>query len=175
MLRFRKKSEVLGQCSGQGISAPRKEGLSVYLSVYAVSGKKNKQGGWGNAFGNTPLNFLGLTLNFGKNRSSLKVWSIKVCNTLGLNTGTPKLCDFFVDNPWKSYALSNSFQENMLEFFYWNSMIQKYIWAMTSSKWELLVATKLLPNFKHLKESVIFSWSLIKKTAFSIRFQKKEE
>ena len=98
MLRFRKKSEVLGQCSGQGISAPRKEGLLVYLSVYAVSGKKNKQGGWRNAFGNTPLNFLGLTWNFGKNRSSLKVWSIKVCNTLGLNTGTPKLLLITLEN-----------------------------------------------------------------------------
>ena len=36
-------------------------------------------------------------------------------------------------------------------FFYWNSLIQKDVWAMTSSEWELYVAAKLWTNFKHLK------------------------
>ena len=36
------QEEVLGQSSGQGISAPRAEGLSVYQ--WSVS-EKNKQGG----------------------------------------------------------------------------------------------------------------------------------
>ena len=36
-------------------------------------------------------------------------------------------------------------------FFYWNSLIQKDVWAMASSEWELYVAAKLWTNFKHLK------------------------
>ena len=35
------QEEVLGQCSGQGISAPRKEGLSVYQ--WSVSEKKTSR------------------------------------------------------------------------------------------------------------------------------------
>ena len=157
------------------LSTQKRRSVCLSVCLCCFRKKTNKQGGWGNAFVNTPLNFLGLPWNFWKNRSSLQVWPIKVCNTPRLNTGTPKLCGFFVDNPWKSYALSNPFQENMLEFFYWNSMIQRYIWAMTSSKWELLVATKLLSNFKHLKGVSNFLLIFDKKTAFSIRFQRKEE
>ena len=37
------REEVLGQCSGQGISAPRTEGLSVYQ--WSFREKKNKQSG----------------------------------------------------------------------------------------------------------------------------------
>ena len=63
------QEDVPGQCSGQGISAPRKEGLSIS----GLFQKKNKQGGWGNAFVNTPLNFLVLSWKFRENRSSLQV------------------------------------------------------------------------------------------------------
>ena len=47
------QEKVLGQCSGQGyISAPRTEGPSVYPRAVL---EKNKQGGGGNIFLNTPL------------------------------------------------------------------------------------------------------------------------
>ena len=46
--------EILGQYSGQIISAPRTEGLSVYQWFVT---EKNKQGGLGNTFVNTPLKF----------------------------------------------------------------------------------------------------------------------
>ena len=39
----------------------------------------------------------------------------------------------------------------LLRFFYWNSLIQKNVWAMTSSESELCVAAKLLTDFKHLE------------------------
>ena len=66
--------------------------------------------------------------------------------------GTPKLCGFFVDHSGKFHVLSNSLQEIphaianfhpqsfpclskiLFEFFYWNSMIQKDGWVMTSSE-----------------------------------------
>ena len=35
-------------------------------------------------------------------------------------------------------------------FFYWDSLIQKDVWAMKSSEWELYVAAKVLANVKHL-------------------------
>ena len=52
---------VTVQCSGQGISALRAEGLSVYR--WSVP-EKNKQGGSGNTLVNTPLKFLGLSWKF---------------------------------------------------------------------------------------------------------------
>ena len=55
------QEEVLGQCTGQDIPAPRTEGVPV-LSISAP--EKNKQGGWGNAFVNTPVKFLGLSWKF---------------------------------------------------------------------------------------------------------------
>ena len=47
--------------------------------------------------------------------------------------------------------------------FYWNSLIQKNSWAMTSSEWKLYVAAKLLTNFKHLKGVSTFLLILDKK------------
>ena len=80
------------------------------------------------------------------------------------------------------HKLSNSLQEiphaitstrvfsissNLLfGFFYWNGLIQKDVWAMTSSEWELYVAAKLLTNFKHLKGFSTFLLVLDKKTAY---------
>ena len=37
------QEEVLGQCSGQSISAPRKEGLSIYQ--WSIPKQNNIQGG----------------------------------------------------------------------------------------------------------------------------------
>ena len=84
--------------------------------------------------------------------------------------GTPKLCGFFVDYPWKFHALSNLLQEisyaissscshfrvfkPIIWVFYWNSVIQKNFWAMTSSE-EMHVAATLVTNFKHLKGVLI--------------------
>ena len=61
------QQEVIGQCSGKGISAPRAEGLSVYQ--WPVPGK-NKQGGGGNVFVNMPLKFLGFSWKFWQNGRS---------------------------------------------------------------------------------------------------------
>ena len=65
------QEEVLGECNRQGISAPIKEGMSVYQ--WSVQEKKSMQGSWGNAFTNTSLRFLGLSWKFWKNWSSLQV------------------------------------------------------------------------------------------------------
>ena len=46
--------------------------------------------------------------------------------------------------------------------FYWNSLIQKDVWVMTSSEWELYVSAKLLTNFKHLKRVRTFLLILLK-------------
>ena len=59
------QEEVLGHCSGQGISAPRKEGLSIYQ--WSVLEEKRKQGGLRNALVN--MKFLGLSWKFFKNGS----------------------------------------------------------------------------------------------------------
>ena len=79
------QEQVLDQCSGQGISAPR-NGLSVCQFQ-----KEKKQGSWGNAFVNTPLKFLDLSWKFWKNQSSLQVWfhkSVKtLANTKAKNSG----------------------------------------------------------------------------------------
>ena len=50
--------------------------------------------------------------------------------------------------------------------FYWNSLVQKEVWAMTSSEWELCVAANLLTNLKHLKRVSIFLLMLDKKAAY---------
>ena len=42
-------------------------------------------------------------------------------------------------------------QTYCLSFFYWNSLIQRDVWFMTSSEWELYVGATLLTNFKDLK------------------------
>ena len=76
LLGNRRKAYVLdvicfgSSCGGQGISAPRKEGLFVYQ--WSVPEKK-KQSGRGNAFVNTPQKFLVLARKFWENRSSLQV------------------------------------------------------------------------------------------------------
>ena len=86
------QEEVLGQCSRQGISAPSKEGLSVYQ--WSVSEKK-KQGGWGSVFKNTRLKFLGFSWKFWKNQRSMQVWFHKTfITTLEIprpKKATPKL------------------------------------------------------------------------------------
>ena len=48
-------------------------------------------------------------------------------------------------------------------FFHWNRLIQKDVWATTSSEWELYVAVKLLTNFKHLNGVSTFLFILDKK------------
>ena len=68
--------EVRGQCSGQGISAPRKEGLSVYQ--WSVPGKK--QARWlRKCLVNTPLKFPGFG-NYGLNF---------IASVIPLNCATP--------------------------------------------------------------------------------------
>ena len=65
------------------------------------------------------------------------------------------------------YVLSNSIQEiphaitstrshfhvfeRIVWVFYWNSLIQKDVWATMSSKLELYMVSNFLTNFKHLK------------------------
>ena len=51
--------------------------------------------------------------------------------------------------------------------FYQNSLIQKKVWNMASSEWELHVVAKLLTTFKHLKEVSTFLVILGKKRAYS--------
>ena len=74
---------------------------------------------------------------------------------------------FFVDDRCKFHALYNSLKEiphsvtstrshfhdfkSIAWVFYWNSLIEKDVWAMTSSERELYVAAKFLTNFKHFK------------------------
>ena len=88
--------------------------------------------------------------------------------------GTPKLCGVFADCSCKFHVLSNLLQEIpasvismssnlLLGFFYWNSLIQEDVWAMTSSEWELYLATKFLTDFKHLKGVSTFLLILDKK------------
>ena len=152
--------------------------VSVYLFV-----PEKKAGGWGNVFVNTPLKFIGLFWKFWKNQSSLKGQFHKsVKHSLKIprpKNGTLKLCGFFVDYPCKFNALSNSIQEfphpitsNRSHFHvfkpivwvsYWNYLIQKGVWAMTSSEWELHVAGTFLTTFKHLKGVSTFLLILDKK------------
>ena len=57
-----------------------------------------------------------------------------------------------------------SMSSNLLfRFFYWNSLIQKDVWIMKNSEWELYVAAKLFTNFKHLKGVITFLLILDKK------------
>ena len=60
------------------ISAPRTEGPSVYQ--WSVPEKKNKYGGWGNTFLNTPVKLCFLE-NSGKLEGHSKWACIKVCYT----------------------------------------------------------------------------------------------
>ena len=113
-------------------------------------------------------------------------WSFQVCygnsGKIKIYCKTRKHCGFFVHRPCKFHALSNSLHEiphgipnfhpqlfPCLQtyclgfFFYWNSLIQKNSWAMTSSEWKLYVAAKLLTNFKHLKGISTFLLILDKK------------
>ena len=94
------QEEVLGQCSGQGISAAQHPEKKMYLSISVLFQKKNEQRGWGNAFVNTPLKFLGFALKFWENRSSLQLWFDKgVQHPLQIprpKKGTPKLCRFLL-------------------------------------------------------------------------------
>ena len=76
---FGVQEEVLDQCSRQGKLAPRTENVSI--KGLFQKNAKNKQGGWGNAFVNTPMKFLGLPWKFWKNRRSLQVWIHKAYNT----------------------------------------------------------------------------------------------
>ena len=80
---------------------------------------------------------------------------------------------FFVDHLWKSHALSNSLQETphaiistrihfhvfkpIVWVFYWNSLIQKDVCAITSSEWELYMAAKTLQISNIWRESVLIS------------------
>ena len=59
------QEEVIDQCSGQGISAPRAEGLSVYQ--WSVPDRVVEE------MPLTPLKFLGLLRKFWKSRRSLQV------------------------------------------------------------------------------------------------------
>ena len=83
---------------------------------------------------------------------------------------------FFVDHPQTfEFTPGNSTYYNfhpqpfpylpIVWVFYWNSLIQKEVWAMTSSEWELYVAAKFVTNFKHLG-SQYFLLILDKKTAY---------
>ena len=115
---FRKiQEEFLGQCSRQGIPAPRTEGLFVC--------SRKKQTGWlRKCFCKyTPLKFLGLSWKFYKNRRSqqvtytcyvLRFFHKSVLHTLKIprpKKRTPKLCGIFVDDPCKFHVFSNSLQE----------------------------------------------------------------
>ena len=115
--------EVQEEVLGQRIEQGISAPWEECLSAYqwSVPEKKNKRGGWGNVFVNTLLKFLGLSWKFWKNEVHCKCDSIK--------------CD----------------SAKVICFFYWNSLIQKDVWAMKSSKWELYVSAKLLTSFKHLK------------------------
>ena len=97
---------------------------------------------------------------------------MKVCNTPKVKKGTPKLCGFFVDyqrpfllTPGNSTCCN--FQPQLFPCFqtcfYWTSVIQKDVCAMTSFEQELHVAAQLLTNFKHLKRVSTFLLILDKK------------
>ena len=100
------QEEVQGQCSGQGISAPRTDCLSVYQR--SVTEKKIKQGGSKNAFVNTLLK---LQICLGRSRKI--EGHCKYDSMMCKNTKAKKraLSGFLVDHPCKFHAFSNSLQE----------------------------------------------------------------
>ena len=108
------QEEVLGQWSGEGILAPRREGLSVYQwSVPDI----NKQSGWGNAFVNTPLKFLSLSWKFWKNRKSDCFKFLE--NLKAKINWIPKLCCSFLIHFRKFYMLWLSCAVNSMSSNLW--------------------------------------------------------
>ena len=102
------QEDVLAQYNRQGITVSIKEDLPVYQ--WSVP-EKNEQGGWENAFANTPLRFLGLSLKSWENQILLQVWFHKSMQEPlkkpRPKKGTPKLYGFLLI----THALPNSLQE----------------------------------------------------------------
>ena len=67
-----------------------------------------------------------------------------------------------------THKLSNSPQEISHAITSWNSLIQKEVWAMTSSEWELHVTAQLLKTSNIWRDSVLFFWSEIKIAYYKI-------
>ena len=115
--------------------------------------------------------FVGLG-NSGKIEGHCKCESIEVCNTPWIYQGQKRGLLNYVAFLLIIHKLSNLLQEiphtitstrsNFHIFkpivwaFLWTSLIQKKVWDMTSSDWELYAAVNLLTNFKHLKGVTTF-------------------
>ena len=101
--------------------------------------------------------------------------------------GTPILCGFFVDHPCKFHTFSNALQEiphaitsthshfhvfkPIVWVFYWNSLIQKDVWAITvcGSK-----GLNKLQTFQTFEWSQYFYPDLRSKTAYLKDFKGKK-
>ena len=181
---------VLGQYNGQSILAPKRK---IYLSIRGLFQKKRQAEWLRKCLCKYSTDVSRFVLEILENRSSLQLWFHKsVWHPLKIprpEKGISKLCGFFVDYPCKFQALSNSLQEILHTItstlshlhvfkpiawvFHWNSLVQKDVWAMTSSEWKLYVAAKFLTNFKHLKG--VSNSLLILDNSLLIRLQRKEE
>ena len=106
------QEQVLSQCSGQGISAPRTEGLSVYQ--WSVPEKKQVELLVKHLCKYSP-EVSWFALEIWKNRRSWQMWVHKsVLDSLKIprpKKRTSKLCVFYVDHPCKFHAFPNSLQE----------------------------------------------------------------
>ena len=135
------REKVQGQCSGQGISAPRKEVLSVYQ--WCVSDKK---AGWlRKCFCNTLLNFLGFALEILEKSNFIASVIPRKCNTRwkyqGQQSGPclypleiPSPFYFTPENSTCSPAVISMSSNLLFGFFYWKSLIQNGVWTMANSE-----------------------------------------
>ena len=182
------QEEILDQCSRQGKLAPRTENLSI-KGLFQKNPKK--QAGWLRKCLRKYSNEVsGFVWKFWKNRRSLQVWIHKAYNTHWRYQGQKRLplnqVAFLLiihklsSSPQKIPHAVSSTRSQFHIFkpidwvFYWNSLIQKDVWAMASSEWDLYVAAKLLTYFKRLKGVSTFLLILGKKQ-LSMTFQRKQE